>query len=390
MTKAFNFDIIVSREGTDAIKYDYRKEYFGSEDVIPMWVADMDFSTPKCITDAIQQRAQHPIYGYTKVTEEYLESIVNWQKTRHQWEIEKDWIIFSPGIVPAVNFAIQAYTLEGDGIIVQPPVYFPFFSAVKDNNRTLLENQLIYEEGSYGIDFDDLEEKAKKAKMLILSSPHNPVGRCFTKEEIEKIGQICLRNNVIILSDEIHNDLILPGYEHITTAKVSKEVSEITITCVAPTKTFNIAGLNSSSVIIPNEKLRKTFTDYMNKLHIMRGNLFGYVAATAGYQKGGTWVDALMEYIKGNFEFVENFIANEIPRLSLIKPEATYLAWIDFSKTGLSDKEIKHKLIYEAGVGLSHGPTFGKGGSGFQRMNLATNRKTIIDALEKISSTFKI
>ncbi|MBN2638067.1 MAG: PatB family C-S lyase [Bacteroidales bacterium] len=390
MTKEFNFDIIVSREGTDTIKYDFRKEYFGSEDVIPMWVADMDFSTPKCITDAIQQRAQHPIYGYTKVTEDYLESIVNWQKTRHQWEIEKDWVAFSPGIVPAVNFAIQAYTQEGDGIIVQPPVYFPFFSAVKDNNRTLLENQLKYENGSYSIDFDDLEKKAKKAKMLILSSPHNPVGRCFTKDELEKMGEICLKNNVIILSDEIHNDLILPGYEHITTARVSKEISDITITCIAPTKTFNIAGLSSSSVIIPNEKLRKTFTDYMNKLHITRGNLFGYVAATAGYQKGAPWVDALMEYIEGNFELVENFITNEIPQLSLVKPEATYLAWIDFAETGLSNKEIKHKLIHEAGVGLSHGPTFGQGGSSFQRMNLATNKKTILDALEKISSAFKL
>lgn len=388
MEKQYNFDQHISRQGTDAIKFDLRKEYFGTEHVIPMWVADMDFPTPECISEAVIQRAKHPIYGYTKVTDDYIEAVVSWQKNRHHWDIQKEWVLFSPGIVPAVNFAVQAYTEKGDGIIVQPPVYFPFFSAIKDNERTLLENQLIYENGTYTIDFENLEELAQSARMLILSSPHNPVGRCFTKDELLKIGDICLKNNVLILSDEIHNDLILPEYEHITTAMVSEAVSDITITCVAPTKTFNIAGLSSSSVIIPNDELRKIFTDYLHKLHIMRGNLFGYVAATAGYEKGGPWVDALMQYIKGNFDLVQSFIETELPQLSLVKPESTYLAWIDFTKTGYSDEEIKRKLIHEAGVGLSHGPTFGKGGEGFQRMNLATNRDLVQQALEKMASVF--
>jgi cystathionine beta-lyase len=259
MEERYHFNQHISREGTDAIKFDMRKAYFGTEEVIPMWVADMDFATPKCISDAVQERAAHPIYGYTKTSDEYYEALMHWVKTRHHWNIEKEWIQFSPGIVPAVNFAIQSLTEPGDGIIVQPPVYFPFFDAVKSNGRTLLENQLISKDDYYTIDYNDLEEKAKKASMLIISSPHNPVGRCWTAEELKTMAEICVRNNVLLLSDEIHNDLILPGYKHIPTASLSDEIADITITCIAPTKTFNIAGLSNSSVIISNDQIREKF-----------------------------------------------------------------------------------------------------------------------------------
>ncbi len=384
----YNFDKIVQRENTDCVKYDGRQEIFGRADVLPMWVADMDFEIPDFIQNAVIKRAEHPVYGYSFMSDEYFQAIMDWVKTRHHWNIKREWISYTPGIVPAINFAVMSYTSRGDGIIVQPPVYFPFFEAIKNNKRRQLNNQLIYDDGHYHIDFNDLEEKAKSAKMILMSHPHNPTGRCWTKEELKTIGDICVRNNIIIISDEIHNDLILPGFKHYPMASLSEEIANITVTCLAPSKTFNIAGLATSSVIISNDDLRKRFRKTLQQLHILKGNLFGTVASTAGYRNGSQWVDALMQYVQGNFDFLTGFLKEELPAVKLTHPEATYLAWLNFKETGLSDKQIKDKLIFEAGLGLSHGAVFGKGGQGFQRMNLATPRSIVEEACHRLKDTF--
>lgn len=384
----YDFDAVLERGGTDCVKYDLRKETFGKEEVLPMWVADMDFATPDFITKAIAERTLHPVYGYSVMSDEYYNSIIQWVKARHLWEIQRDWISFTPGVVPAVNFAIHAFTNEGDGIIIQPPVYFPFADSIKQNNRKVLENQLLLKDGRYTIDFDDLEKKAGEAKMILLSSPHNPVGRCWSPEELKKLGEICVRNQVIIISDEIHNDLIIPGHRHTPTASLSDEIAEMTITCIAPSKTFNLAGLSTSSVIIQNSALREKFVKFSKQIHISHGNLFGYVASVAAYQAGASWVDQLMKYIKGNFDYLSSFLKSELPGIGVVDLEATYLAWIDFRKTGLSDKEIRRKLVFEAGLGLSPGAIFGQGGQGFQRMNLAAPKKTIETASENLKKAF--
>jgi len=385
---SYNFDKIIPRENSDSVKYDARQEIFGRADVLPMWVADMDFETPSFIREAVMKRAEHPVYGYSIMSDEYFQAIIDWVKTRHQWDIKKEWISFTPGIVPAINFSVLTFTREGEGVIVQPPVYFPFFEAIKSNGRKQLDNKLVNHNGHYQIDFDDLEEKSKSAKLLLLSHPHNPTGRCWTKEELKTIGEICLRNNVIIISDEIHNDLILPGFKHHPMATLSEEIAEITVTCLAPSKTFNMAGLATSSVIIPNEDLRKRFRKTLKKLHIFRGNFFGYAASTAGYRHGAQWVDALMQYVWGNFDYLAGFLQNELPAVRLTHPEATYLAWLDFRETGLSDKQIKDKLIFEARLGLSHGPVFGAGGEGYQRMNLAAPQSVVREACRRLKTTF--
>ncbi len=353
-----------------------------------MWVADMDFETPAFIREVITARAAHSIYGYSFRSESYAQSVVDWVKRRHNWEIEKEWIVFSPGIVPALNLAVQAFTQPGDGVLVQPPVYFPFFRVVEHHGCKLLQNQLLRQNRAYTVDFDDFEQKARQAKIFLLSSPHNPVGKCFTRDELRKMGEICLANEVLIVSDEIHNDLILPGFKHNPLASLSGALAGNTLTCIAPSKTFNLAGLSTSSVIIPDEKLRKRFSAVLESFHLNKGNLFGAVASLAAYTRGDEWVDQLMEYLYGNFQLLDSFFKNELPLLRLSKAEATYLAWIDFSKTGLTDDEIREKLIFEAGLGLSHGPIFGKGGEGFQRMNLATPRAIVRQALERLKKTF--
>ncbi len=384
----FDFDKIINRESTANYKYDLRGKFFGKDDVIPLWVADMDFETPIFIRDAILNRAKHPIYGYSFREETYYQSIVDWVQKRHSWTIDPDWIVYSPGVVPALNLSTVVFTDEGDSIIVQPPVYFPFFSAVTDNKRLQLTNQLLLKDGRYYIDFEDFERKALKAKMCFISSPHNPVGRVWTKEELLRLGEICVRNNVIIISDEVHNDLILPGYKHIPIASLSKAISEITVTCIAPSKTFNLAGLSTSSVIISNSTLKDKFEDVLNRFHLSFGNLFGAIASEAGYTYGAQWVDELNEYININYNDVEQALIKAGNKIKLIKPEATYLAWLDFRDTKYDDDQIKDILINNAGLGLSHGPSFGEGGKGFQRMNLAAPNSLIKEAIGKLIQAF--
>jgi cystathionine beta-lyase len=384
----YNFDKIINRESTANVKYDLRNKIFATTDVIPMWVADMDFETPNFITEAVIKRAQHPIFGYSFRTESYYNSIRNWLQVRHNWEIDTNWIVFSPGVVPALNFSTLAYTNIGDSIIVQPPVYFPFFSAVTDNKRIQLNNKLILDDNRYVIDFEGFEINAKQASMFFLSSPHNPVGRVWTREELTKLGEICVRNNVIIISDEIHSDIILPGYKHIPIATISKEIADITITCIAPSKTFNIAGLATSSVIISNKNLREKFEEIINRYHLSGGNLFGAIASEAGYTFGADWVDALNIYIQNNFDEVDRLLLAANSKIKLIKAESTYLGWLDFNETGLKDKQIRDMLIDKAKLGLSPGAIFGPGGKGFQRINLATPLSVVSLAIERLTATF--
>ena len=386
----YDFNKVVDRQSTANIKYDLRSKVFGKGDILPMWVADMDFETPDFIREAVIKRANHPIYGYSFRPESYYQSIADWVHKRHNWEIDTKWIVYSPGIVPALNFSTLSYTNEGDNIIVQPPVYFPFFSGVTDNGRVRLDNNLLFSNGQYVIDFDDFEKKAKKADMFFFSSPHNPVGRVWTKEELLKLGEICVRNNVIIISDEIHNDLILPGYGHTIMASLSPEIADITVTCIAPSKTFNMAGLATSSIIISNRILKKKFEKLLERYHLSLGNVFGAVASEAGYRNGAQWVDELMQYVQQNFIEVEQALLKTEGRIKLIKPEATYLAWLDFRNTGYTDNQIKDILIKKAALGLSHGPMFGEGGQGFQRMNLATPRLVVKLAMQKLIEAFNL
>ena len=384
----YDFDKIVDRSNTQNVKYDYREAYFDTAEVLPMWVADMDFETPDFIRNAIIERAKHPIYGYSFRHDAYFQSIINWQLRRQIWQIKKDWIMFSPGVVPAFNFALMAYTKPGDKIIVQPPVYFPFFSAIKNHDCEQLDNQLLYKNGKYEINFIDLADKAKEAKMLFLCSPHNPSGRCWTKDELSKLAEICLENDVIIMSDEIHGDLVMPGFKHTPTASISDEISEITVTTIAPSKTFNIAGLDTSCVIIKNEELRTKYQDILKKIHINSGNLFGAVALEAGYTHGDEWLGELMNYLQKNYDFLKRAIDNDFKTLDLVPLEATYLAWIDFSKTGLNDEEIKSKLITDTKLGFISGPVFGKGGEGFQRINLAAPLSVVEEAVSRLKMHF--
>ncbi len=382
---AWNFDDPAKREGTSCIKYDRREEIFGTKEVIPMWVADMDFNTPDFIIDALRVQLENKIFGYSFRPPEYYLSIIDWLNKRHNWKIDEEWISFSPGIVPAVNFCTLAFTQPGDSIIVQPPVYFPFFSAVESHGRNLVYNNLKEADGKWVMDYESLAGSIdSKTRMIIISNPHNPVGRVWTREELNDLADICLKNNILILSDEIHCDLVLPGFRHTPVASLSEEVAGCTITCIAPSKTFNLAGLSTSSVIISNPSLRKSFNRVVDKLHVGSGNIFGTAASVAAYTHGHDWLDALLAYIDNNVEYVRDYCSKMIPEIITVQPEATYMIWLDCRKFGLSGKELQNFFVTKAGVGMNEGSTFGPGGEGFMRMNLAATHRTVIQAMEQI------
>jgi len=381
----WNFDEHVGREGTNCIKYDRREETFGAKEVIPMWVADMDFKTPDFIISSLRNRLDHGIYGYTFRPPEYYSSIVNWVESKHKWSVEKEWICFSPGIVPALNFCTLAFTEPGDKIIVQPPVYFPFFSAVESHGRKLIYSQLKESGGKWEMDFDSLISSIdEKTKMIIISNPHNPVGRAWTPEELTRLAEICLSKNILVLSDEIHSDLVLPGHTHTVFASLSEKIADNTVTLIAPSKTFNLAGFSTSSVIISNPLLRKSFNRIVDNLHVGNGNIFGTIASISAYTHGHQWLDELLHYIDYNIDYVSDYFSQMIPEIIPVKPEATYMIWLDCRKFGMSGKELQHFFTYQAGVGINEGSTFGPGGEGFVRMNVATTRQTVTKAMEQI------
>lgn len=384
----YNFDRIIDRNETSSVKYDLRGKIFNKKDVIPMWVADMDFATPDFITDAIKERLKHQILGYSFRSDKYFESIESWFKSQHDWSLSKEWIAFSPGIVPALNIIVRAFTNQGDKIIVQPPVYYPFFSAINSNHRVQVNNPLILQNGRLCIDFEHLESVMDDdVRMFILCSPHNPGGSVWNKEELEQIANLCLEKDILLVSDEIHCDLVFKPNKHIPVASLSKKYADITITCVAPSKTFNIAGLSTSSVIISNEHLRETYNRELDRLHIGMGNIFGAIASEAAYTHGGEWLESLLKYLRNNIDITVNFFKRNITRINVIRPEATYLLWLDCRGLGMKDEELQEFFINEAGVGLSPGIQFGEGGEGFMRMNIACPEKLLLKALTQLEES---
>lgn len=379
---SFNFDEQIERKNTDSIKFDNVKSRGKSEDLLPLWVADMDFSAPDEVINALAERAQHGIFGYSEPNDAYYDALGKWFLTRLGWGIERSWVVMAPGVVYAINTAIRAFTSKGDAVLIQQPVYYPFASSIENNERRLVSNDLVYENGRYTIDFEDFERKIidNEVKLFILCSPHNPVGRVWTENELVKMGEICLKYGVIVLSDEIHGDFIYKGNKHSVFANLRPEFAEVCITCTAPTKTFNLAGLHISNIIISNKTLRKSFMDEINRTGMSQLGIMGIVACRAAYEHGGRWLDALLEYLSENLSFVRDFIAQRLPKLKLVEPEGTYLVWIDFSGLKLSDKELERFIEDKAKLWLDGGIMFGKAGSGFERINIACPRKTLEQA----------
>lgn len=384
----YNFDEVVNRIGTQCVKYDLRNSVFGSPDVIPMWVADMDFRTPDFIREAVIERAKGDVYGYTFREDSYYQAVADWIHRRHGWDIKKEWISYTPGVVCAFNMAVMGLTKENDEVIIQPPVYPPFFHAVESHGRKLVLNPLIETETGFVMDYELLEKQAETAKMLILSNPHNPVGRSWRREELQRLGEICMRNNVLVFSDEIHCDLVLPGFKHTPFASICEEFAQHSITAHAASKTFNIAGMATSSIIVPNENLRRQFVDYVHNTEIDLGNIFGKIATKAAMEKGEEWLQQLLQYIKGNIDYVVDYLHRELPKVKVHKAEATYMLWLNFSAYGLDNKALNHKMIFEAGLGLNNGKEFGKEGEHCLRINLACPRSVVEKAMSKMKSVF--
>lgn len=383
MSGGFDFDHEIDREGSHSVKYDGRQGMFGKSDVIPVWVADMDFATPPAVTRALAQRAAHPIYGYTLFPDSLYDSLIDWMLRRHGWTIQRDWIVMCPGVVPSLNAAVMAFTQPGESVIIQPPVYFPFFSAVTQTGRKLIPNPLQLENGRYTIDFDHLEQCAKNARLLLLCSPHNPVGRVWNSDELERLLAIAAKHDVVVFSDEIHADLIYPGHQHHAIATLPQNTGKI-ITAVAPSKTFNIPGLNLSTLIIPDQSIRNSIMQVFNNMHVSASNPFSITAFETAYREGEAWLDDLLIYLRDTRDSVTAFLATHLPEIKIIQPEGTYLLWLDCRALDMTDAQLKHFFIHEAGVGMSPGILFGNEGSGFMRLNIGAPRRTILSVLEHI------
>ncbi len=385
----YNFDEIVNRRGTDCIKYDALPRYFGDGNLLPLWVADMDFRTPSFIMEAIRRRMEHELLGYTFRGEGFYEAIVEWVRRHHHWNIRKEWIVYTPGVVSALTLAVLAFTQPGEKVVVQPPVYFPFFESVSGAHRIVTENPLRLEKGRYTFDLENLEQVAdEQTRMLLLCSPHNPGGMVWKKEELEALRSFCIRKNILVVSDEIHADLLFPGNSHIPWGKLSGDTTHSGIVCMAPSKTFNIAGLSTSYAIIPDLERKTKFEKLLQTLHIHTGNIPGTVALEAAYLYGDEWLSQMMEYIEGNHRYLQNFIARNLPRVKVMKPEATFLVWLDFRDYGMNDEQLSSFLTGKSGVALNNGARFGTGGEGFQRINIGCPRAVLREALDRIASSF--
>jgi cystathionine beta-lyase len=381
----YDFGEVIERKNTNSFKYDYASEYFGTDRLLPMWVADMDFRTPDFILEAIRERTMHEVLGYSIRPDSLFSTLVEWYKVRQGWPIRKEWILFSPGVVSALSLAVRAFTEEGQGVVVQPPVYHPFFSVIRDNKRRIIYNPLREEKGRYTMDFENLEKNlGSDVRLLLLSHPHNPVGRVWTLDELEHLASICDRHNILVVSDEIHSDLVFSPHRHIPFSMISDAAARTSITCVAASKTFNLAGLSSSAVIIQDEGLRAKFNHELSTGHLHMGNIFGNIAMEAAYSKGLSWLEQLIHYLKGNLDLLEEFVREELPGITLSPCEATYLAWLDMKGLGLNPKALRRFMIEEARIGCNDGPSFGPGGEGFQRLNFACPRSVLEKALQQL------
>jgi cystathionine beta-lyase len=397
-TSDWNFDEIIDRTDTCSMKWEpeilCKKFGPGRENLLPLWVADMDFNCPSVVRQAMEKRLAHQVYGYTMPDPGYNEALISWYRRRHQWEIDDRWILTSPGIVPATNYLIQRFSLPGDRVLIQTPVYYPFAASIAANGRGIVENPLKIANGRYEMDFDDLEKKVRdpRVKIAVLCSPHNPVGRVWTREELERFGSICIDNHVLVFADEIHCDLIMPGYRHICFQGISQEFADHSITGNAASKTFNLAGLQQSSLIIPNDRLRNEFSLYFETLGVGPGGfgtLFGAIAAQAAYNLAEPWLDDLIKYLNQNFVYLKTAIESRLPGVKVFDLEGTYLAWVDFRPLGLSPDQTIRAVEEDAGLALDHGDWFGKNGAGFERVNIACPRSILTKAVEAMVAAFK-
>ena len=384
----YNFDEIIDRSTSHCVKIEKLKAVFGRDDLLPLWVADMDFLSPPAITEALLERTRHGIFGYTVPNGGYYESIINWLKNRHNYEVKQDEITFVPGVVKAFAFAIDVFTKENDKIIIQPPVYHPFRIVTQSLNRQVVNNPLILENGRQRIDFDGLRKiiAENDCKMLIFCSPHNPGGRVWDEDELKELAEICYDNNILVVSDEIHADLVLSGFNHRPFVTVSEKARENSITLMAPSKTFNIAGIVSSFAVIHNKELQKKYLNFLSPRELNQGTIFAFTATEAAYKHGEEWLDQLLDYVQKNIDFVDSFLKKNIPQIKVIRPEATFLVWLDCRELGLPQRELIDLFVNKAKLALNDGTVFGREGEGFMRLNVGTPLSNIGKALENLKS----
>ena len=384
----YNFDQITDRRNTDSVKweYDFIEAEYGDRNLLPLWIADMDFVCAKPIVDALLERSRHGIYGYTQAGNEFYDAVINWNEKRHGLAIERDWLVFVPGIVPAIKYAIEAFAERGDGIVVQSPVFEPFSRAIENGGCQVVHNRLKVRDGFYTMDYEDLREKTKDpgVKLMILCSPHNPVGRVWTSEELEKAGRICLENGVKMIVDEIHSDIIMKGNRHVPFAGLPDEISQNAIVCVSPSKTFNLAGMQAGNLIIKNSTARSVYMETLEKHSVGWTNPFATASFVAAYNEGEEWFGQVMEYLEENVDFMEAFIRDRMPEVGFTRPQGTYLAWLDFGKHAKTNSELEDLMRRDAGVALDEGHLFGPGGEGFVRVNFACPRQVLGDCLARM------
>jgi cystathionine beta-lyase len=396
----YDFDREINRQGTCSLKWEFMQagddmlhweltdRCFGPDRTLPLWVADMDFPCPQPVIDALAARATHGIYGYTDKTDAYYDAVVGWMARRHGWKVAPEWILTTPGVVPALYMLVRTFAAPGEKVLIQPPVYYPFFSAIRQNGAELVSSPLLYEGGRYRMDFDDLEAKARDplVKMAILCSPHNPVGRVWTPEELRRFGEICGENGVLVVSDEIHSDLIYSGHTFTPFASLGESLAQNAVVCTAPSKTFNLAGLHVSNILIPNSDIRARFQQTLANNGLIGINTFGLVAVEAAYNHGEDWLGQMLHYVEGNLRYLQAFVAERIPQVTVIPPESTYLVWLDCRSLGLDKMALKRLMLDEAKVYLDDGFMFGPEGEGFQRVNIACPRAVLAEALQRIAT----
>lgn len=381
-----DFDTVPNRRGTNCFKYDFAREMGMPEDVLPLWVADMDFPTAPAVLERLHALAEHGIFGYTGVKDAYFSAVHNWYAQRFSWETQRSWLVTTPGVVFAIAIAIRAFTQKGDAILIQQPVYYPFANKVTENDRQLVVNPLVLKNGRYEMDFADMERKIVDyhVKMLLLCSPHNPVGRVWTKEELLRVGEICQKHGVLVVSDEIHADFTYAGHTHRVFASVKSEFADFTITCTAPSKTFNLAGLQNSNIFIPNRQLRHAYKKELSACGCGGTNCMGMAACQAAYEAGADWLEQLKQYLAGNLAYIRQFLREKLPDIALIEPDGTYLVWLDLRKLGLTEQQQRQLIVQDAKLWLDTGTLFGQGGEGFERINIACPRTTIKQAMQRL------
>ena len=387
----YDFDEVIDRKGTNCLKYDFAGDRGYPEGVLPFWVADMDFRTAPPVIEELERRVQHGIFGYTDPGADYRAAVWNWMKTQHGWTPAEGSLTITPGVVFALGMAMQSFTAPGDAVLIQQPVYYPFSSIILGNDRQLVNSPLVLKDGHYEIDFVDFEQKitSKNVKLFLLCNPHNPAGRVYTRDELQKMATICLQHGVTIVADEIHNDFIRKGYEHTVLASLGDDIAQHVVTCTAPSKTFNLAGLQISNIFIENESMRQKFRATIDHAGYSQPNALGMFAAQAAYEKGLPWLEALRDYLEQNYQKTKAFLAQHLPKVTLIEPEGTYLLWLDFRAYGLSAKELDHLIVHEANLWLDSGHIFGKDGEGFERLNIACPWATLQQGLKQLAKAFQ-